>query len=98
MKKKESQDKEKDILGLLRSEAEKILSLKTLKKQDLLGKSGLNRTVHELQVYQVELEMQNDELKRSQEALEKEKERFSGLFNLAPIGYFILKKSAVIED
>jgi len=42
-------------------------------------------------VYQVELEMQNDELKTWQLELEKERQRFADLFNLAPVSYFILE-------
>lgn len=53
---------------------------------------------HELQVYHVELEMQNDELKLSYEQLEQEKEKFARLFNLAPVGYFILTNAALITQ
>jgi PAS domain S-box-containing protein len=54
--------------------------------------------VHELQVYQVELEMQNDELRRSQEALEEEKSRFATIFNFAPVGFVVLDQATVVED
>jgi PAS domain S-box-containing protein len=52
--------------------------------------------VHELQIYQVELEMQNEELRNSYEQLEKERQRFQGFFNLAPVCYFVLDHISII--
>jgi signal transduction histidine kinase len=52
----------------------------------------------ELQVFQMELEMQNDELSASYELLENEKSKFAGFFNLAPVGYFILDHLGMIEE
>lgn len=46
--------------------------------------------VHELQVHQIELEMQNEELRRSQQELEIARDNFFNLFEQAPVGYFIL--------
>ena len=45
--------------------------------------------VHELQVHQVELEMQNDELQRAQAAAEEASERYGDLFDFAPVAYFL---------
>jgi PAS domain S-box-containing protein len=82
---------------VLRSEAErKVLKKHSDRNFSHTGKD-LKELIHELQVYQVELEMQNDELQTSHEALEKEKQRFMSFFDLAPVGYFILSKSAIIQ-
>ncbi len=54
--------------------------------------------IHELQVHQIELEMQNEELNRAREEAERSKERYSDLFDYAPVGYFTLDKNAVILE
>ena len=55
-------------------------------------------TVHELLVHQVELEMQNEELRRLQASLEAERTRYFELFNLAPVGYVALDgKNLILE-
>ena len=55
-------------------------------------------TLHELLVHQVELEMQNEELRRLQASLEAERTRYFELFNLAPVGYVALDgKNLILE-
>lgn len=54
--------------------------------------------LHELQVHQIELELQNDELKSSQQRLQQERTKYSALFNLAPVGYFSLDKQGYIKE
>jgi len=54
--------------------------------------------VHELRVYQVELEMQNQELREAQERLEASRDRYTDLFEFAPLGYFILDKNGLIVN
>jgi signal transduction histidine kinase len=64
------------------------------------AKSGTEdrRLVHELQVHQVELEMQNHELQEGRERLETLLEKFTDLYDFAPVGYFSLDESGRILE
>jgi|GEM_PF-534115 len=76
--------------------------------EDQLGKSpGLHselkdRTpeeiIHELQVHQIELEMQNEELKRVQLELEHAKDNYQDLYDFSPVGYFTLTSKGIIKE
>ncbi len=54
------------------------------------------RQIHELRVYQIELEMQNEELRRAQEDLEASRQRYFDLYDMAPVGYFTLSETGLI--
>ncbi len=54
------------------------------------------RIVHELQVHQVELEMQNEELQTAQELLETSRKRYFDLYDLAPVGYCTLSEKGTV--
>lgn len=53
----------------------------------------LQQVIYELQVHQVELEMQNEELRRVQMEIEQSRDRFADLFDFAPVGYVTLNDS-----
>jgi PAS domain S-box-containing protein len=55
------------------------------------------RLIHELQVHQVELQLQNEELKRSQAQIEAGLERYTAIYDSAPVGYFTLTRDGVIS-
>jgi len=54
--------------------------------------------LHELQVHQIELEMQNEELHRTKMAIEVERERLFNLYDLAPVGYCTLSENGLILE
>lgn len=52
--------------------------------------------VHELRVHQVELELQNDELLKTQAELELARAEYFDLYDLAPVGYCTLSSEGLI--
>jgi PAS domain S-box-containing protein len=54
--------------------------------------------IAELHTNEIELEMQNEQLRRTQEELEKSRHKYADLFDFAPIGYFVLDKKRVIVE
>jgi signal transduction histidine kinase len=55
------------------------------------------RLLHELEVHQVELEMQNAELRRARDEMESALERYTALYDFAPVGYFTLYRDGAIS-
>ena len=56
------------------------------------------RLVHELQVHQIELEMQNKELQQAQDKLEVALEKYTDLYDFAPVGYLTLDREGAIRE
>jgi PAS domain S-box-containing protein len=54
--------------------------------------------LHELRVHQIELELQNEELRRVQEELEGTKARYLDLYEMAPVGYCTLNEEKIILE
>lgn len=53
---------------------------------------------HELRVYQIELEMHNEELRRTRHELEVSRSRYFDLYNLAPVGYLTLNEQGLVLE
>lgn len=56
------------------------------------------RLIHELEVHQIELEMQNEELTHAKEAIQIAAKKYLELYDFAPIGYFTLTKEGTIIE
>ena len=54
--------------------------------------------LHELQVYQVELEMQNEELRKAQVELEKSRDLYVDFYDFSPVCYITLNQEGVIDE
>ncbi len=88
-------------MELLRKKAEKIArDRKEQASPDLstLPPATAQRLLHDLQVHQIELELQNEELRQSQDALEASRTRYFDLYNLAPVGYFTVDEVGLIIE
>ncbi len=84
----------------LRKRAEKALQERppdNLESPELSNEE-MHRLIHELQVYQIELELQNDELRRFQNEIEESRNKYSHLYDFAPVGYFTVKDKGMIAQ
>lgn len=54
--------------------------------------------LHELQVRQIELEMQNEKLRQNQAALEESRDLYVDLYGFIPIGYITLTREGMISE
>lgn len=61
-----------------------------------LSPEQIRNLLYEFEVYQVELEMQNEELRTTQQRLEQSAERYAQLYDYAPIGYLTLNTESEI--
>ncbi len=64
----------------------------------LMAPEQTQRLVHELQVHQIELEMQNEELRRAQGELVESSDRFTDLYDFAPVGYVTIGDAGIVLE
>ncbi|WP_319408568.1 histidine kinase [uncultured Desulfosarcina sp.] len=90
--------------SVLRRKAEKLVGLPSSEIDHQLGRE-VTRLIHEIQVNQAELEMQNEELAETRDTAEAARRKyetlyrnFASLFNFAPIGYLIINRDGVIHE
>jgi len=84
--------------GNLRRRAEEALSRKKTGEPCTMPEEDARALVHELQVHQIELEMQNEELKRVNALVEETRNRYVDLYELAPIGYLTLGENGMVLE
>jgi len=82
----------------LRSLAEKQLQGKTAETSAPASEEQARRLVHELEVHQIELEMQNDELRQARLTLETTLAKYTDLYDFAPVGYLTLERDGRITE
>ena len=71
----------------LRREAGRTLKSGMLPPKEMPNEDA-QRLIHELRVHQIELEMQNEELRNVQTQLEESRARYADLYDFAPLSYF----------
>ena len=86
---------------LLRERAEEIVrenAISSQEGQEPLSPQETRQTLHELRVHQIELEMQTEELRRTQMELESARARYFDLYDLAPVGYCTISEKGQIKE
>ena len=81
----------------LRRRAEDFLFIQKPERKVVPTDSETQRLLHELQVHQIELEMQNTELRRTRDELEISLAMYTDLYDFAPVGYFTLTRDGTIQ-
>ena len=82
----------------LRRQAEGKAKALELQDVETLTPDGIRNLVHELRVHQIELEMQNEELRTTQVELEAARTRYFDIYDLAPVGYCTVSEKGLILE
>lgn len=83
-------------IDVLRRKAEKQLAGGGLGGRSQMPEADALRLIHELEVHQVELEIQNEELRNSQAAENRALDSYRELYDLSPCGYLTLDEEGLI--
>jgi PAS domain S-box-containing protein len=81
----------------LRKKAEELLG-KNPEDTPTLSTADVQKLFHELDVHQIELQMQNEELLKSQAELTRSRDVYAELYDFAPVGYLIVDSDSRITD
>ena len=92
-----SRNNNKSAEELRRLAENRLNKSKEIKRTSLPTHAELQQIVHELEVHQIELEMQNEELQQARLELETYLERYTDLYDFAPVGYITLNRSGFIQ-
>ena len=83
---------------MLRRNAEELLKKKQVKMNNTPIETDAIKLLHELQVHQIELEMQNEELIQANMTAEMALKKYTMLYDFAPMGYFTLDPTGIITE
>ena len=83
-------------LTKLRAKAEARIKLGPAQLTDLSSEEVV-RVVHELQTHQIELELQNEELRLAQGEVAALRDEYQNLYDSAPVGYLTVSEKGLIE-
>ena len=81
----------------LRQRAEEEIKAETL-EPEAMSPAECVRLIHELRVHQIELEMQNEELRQAQDQLAESRDKYADLYDFAPVGYLTLDERGLIVE
>ena len=88
---------ESKLQNNLRNRVEKFLNERAENIENI-PIEDIRKLVHELEVYQIELEMQNEELRKTQYELEESQNRYYKLYDFAPVGYMTICEKGLIRN
>jgi PAS domain-containing protein len=83
---------------MLRSKAEEKLRQMQNYNEQQSKEADVKKLLHELQVHQIELEMQNEELRQAYDSSETALKKYTMLYDFAPMGYITLDADGSICD
>jgi hypothetical protein len=83
---------------MLRMKAEEKLKDKQNKIDNPEVEPDVKKLLHELQVHQIELEMQNEELRQAYVTAEAALKKYTLMYDFAPMGYFTLDPEGSIRE
>ncbi len=82
----------------LRQQAEAKVQVWEELQQEVFDPKKCGRLVHELRVHQIELELQNEELRQFQQQLEISQGRYRDLYDFAPVGYVTVSQAGLVLE
>lgn len=87
-----------DLKKLSRTDLHRRLESLQMRLSDHPQKDDIQRLLEDLQLHQIELELQNRELREAHQALEQARDRYADLYDFAPVGYLTLDRRGRIVE
>lgn len=75
-----------------------VTSAKQKKRSPKLSATAMKKLVHELETHQIELETQNEELRRTRAELEASRNKYAELYDFSPVGYFTIDARGLVRE
>lgn len=94
-----STDKTATAEGTLRQRAEGLVqrgAVRTAENLEPLSPNAMQQMIHDLRVHQIELEMQNEELRRTQVALDSSRAHYADFYDQAPVGHLTVSEHGLV--